>query len=123
MITQSVSISQPTLTALIFACSIRIASIDLFLSSLAVLALHSNTARKTREIQDAKKAFRKSEEVGGKKPMLMVTDGLNSYKKAFNSEFYDHHQSCKHVADIGLQESLKNVLERMQGSIRERERK
>jgi len=48
---------------------------------------------KTREIQDAKKAFRKSKEVGGKKPRLMVTDGLNSYKKAFNSEFYDHHQS------------------------------
>ena len=53
---------------------------------------------KTREIQDAKKAFGKSKEVGGKKPMLMVTDGLASYKKAFNSEFYDHHQSCKHVA-------------------------
>ena len=77
---------------------------------------------KTREIQDAKKAFRKSKEVGGKKPMLMVTDGLNSYKKAFNSEFYDHHQSSKHVADVGLQESLNNVLERMHGSIREREK-
>lgn len=30
---------------------------------------------KTREIHDAKKAFRKSKEVGGKKPMLMVTEG------------------------------------------------
>jgi putative transposase len=77
---------------------------------------------KTREIQDAKKAFRKSKEAGGKKPMLMVTDGLASYKKAFNSEFYDHHQSCKHVADVGLQESLNNDLERMHGSIREREK-
>ena len=54
--------------------------------------------------------------------MLRVTDGLNSYKEAFNSEFYDHHQSCKHVADVGLQESLNNVLERMHGSIRERGR-
>lgn len=52
----------------------------------------------------------------------MVTDGLPSYKKAFNSEFYDHHQSCKHVADVALQESLNNVLERMRGSIREREK-
>ena len=77
---------------------------------------------KTREIQDAKKAFRKSKEVSGKKPMLMVTDGLASYRKAFNSEFYDHHQSSKHVADVGLQESLNNVLERMHGSIREREK-
>jgi transposase-like protein len=52
----------------------------------------------------------------------MVTDGLPSYKKAFNAEFYDHHQSCKHVADVALQESLNNVLERMHGSIREREK-
>jgi len=77
---------------------------------------------KTREIQDAKKVFRKSKEVGGKKPALMVTDGLPSYKSAFRSEFYDHHQSVKHVADVGLQESLNNVLERMHGSIREREK-
>ena len=78
---------------------------------------------KTREVQDARKAFKKSKEVsGGEKPLLMVTDGLPSYKRAFNSEFYDHHQSCKHVADVGLQESLNNVLERMHGSIREREK-
>jgi putative transposase len=77
---------------------------------------------KTREIEDAKKAFRKSKKVGNKKPRLMVTDGLASYKRAFNSEFYDHHQSRKHIADVGLQESLNSVLERMHGSIREREK-
>ncbi len=68
---------------------------------------------KTREVKNARKAFRKSKKVGNKKPRLMVTDGLTSlsYKKAFNSEFYDHHQSCKHVADVALQESLNNVLE------------
>ena len=78
---------------------------------------------KTREVGDARKAFKKSKEVsGGEKPLLMVTDGLASYRKAFNSEFYDHHQSCKHVADVGLQESLNNILERMHGSIREREK-
>ena len=77
---------------------------------------------KTREIQDARKPFKKSKEVGNKKPLLMVTDGLQSYKKAFNSEFYDHHQSCHHIADVALQESLNNVLERMHGSIREREK-
>ena len=78
---------------------------------------------KTREVGDARKAFRKSKEVsGGQKPLLMVTDGLASYRKAFNSEFYDHHQTSKHVADVGLQESLNNVLERMHGSIREREK-
>ncbi|MDD1736736.1 MAG: transposase, partial [Methanothrix sp.] len=53
---------------------------------------------------------------------LMVTDGLASYEKAFNAECYDHHQSCKHIADVALQESLNNVLERMHGSIWEREK-
>jgi transposase-like protein len=53
---------------------------------------------------------------------LMVTDGLASYKRAFNTEFYDYHQSCKHIADVALQESLNNVMERMHGSIREREK-
>jgi hypothetical protein len=47
-----------------------------------------------------------------------VTDGLNSYKQAFNSEFYDHHLSCTHIADVALQDSLNNMLERMHGSIR-----
>jgi hypothetical protein len=54
--------------------------------------------------------------------LIKAADGLKSYKRAFNSEFYDHHQSCKHIADVALQESLNNVLERMQGSIREREK-
>lgn len=52
----------------------------------------------------------------------MVTDGLNSYKQALNKEFYDNHRSVDHIADVGLQESLNNVLERMHGSIREREK-
>ncbi|MGV8175721.1 MAG: hypothetical protein ACP5OU_08480 [Methanothrix sp.] len=49
----------------------------------------------------------------------MVTDGLQS---CTNPEFYDHHQRCKHVADVALQESLNNVPETMHGSIREREK-
>ena len=77
---------------------------------------------KTRETQDAKKVFRQSKKAGNKKPRVMVTDGLQSYKGAFKKELYDHHQSCKHVADVALQESLNNVLERMHGSIREREK-
>ena len=37
---------------------------------------------KTREIQDARKPFKKSKEVGNKKPLLMVTDGLRLYTAA-----------------------------------------
>jgi putative transposase len=76
----------------------------------------------TKEIKDARRVFKQSKKVAGKRPNAMVTDGLRSYKQAFNSEFYDHHQSCKHIADVALQESLNNVLERMHGSIREREK-
>lgn len=77
---------------------------------------------KTREIKDARKPFKQSKEVAGKKPRVMVTDGLNSYKQAFNKEFYDYHKSVEHIADVALQESLNNVLERMHGTIREREK-
>lgn len=76
----------------------------------------------TRETKDARKSFRMSQEVAHKKPHTMVTDGLSSYKGAFKKELYDHHQSCQHIADVALQESLNNVLERIHGSIREREK-
>jgi transposase-like protein len=76
----------------------------------------------TREAQVAKKLFKKSKQVANKKPRLVVTDGLQGYKSAFNSEFYDHHQSVKHVADVGLQSGMNNIIERMHGSIREREK-
>lgn len=57
---------------------------------------------KTREVR---KAFRKSKEVGGKKPMLMVTDVFASYRKAFNGEFYDHHNRGAH-GSIRVRERL-----------------
>jgi putative transposase len=76
----------------------------------------------TRETKDARKAFKQSKKIAGKKPHTMVTDGLRAYKAAWRAELYDHHQSCKHIADVALQESLNNVLERMHGSIREREK-
>ncbi len=76
----------------------------------------------TREAQDAKRSFRKSKEVTSKKPLLLVTDGLAGYKSAFNSEFYDNHKSVQHVADVALQSGMNNVIERMHGSFREREK-
>ncbi|VVB63866.1 DDE domain protein [uncultured archaeon] len=76
----------------------------------------------TRETQDAKRTFRKSKEVAHKKPKLVVTDGLQSYKGAFKSEFYDRQQSVKHVADVALESGMNNSIERMHGSIREREK-
>lgn len=75
-----------------------------------------------RAAEDARKPFKRSKKVAGKKPRVIVTDGLNSYKQAFNKEFYDYRKSVEHIADVALQESLNNVLERMHGTIREREK-
>jgi putative transposase len=76
----------------------------------------------TRDMKGARLAFSQSKRTAGKTPHTMVTDGLPAYKGAFNKELYDNHQSCKHIADVALQESLNNVLERMHSSIREREK-
>jgi putative transposase len=76
----------------------------------------------TREAKDAKKTFRKAKRVTTKKPRLVVTDGVPGYHSAFNSEFYDRHQSVKHIANVALQSGLNNSIERMHGSIREREK-
>ena len=76
----------------------------------------------TREGENAEKTFQKSKQVTSKRPNLVVTDGLLGYKKAFNQEFYDHHQTTKHIADVALQSGLNNSIERMHGSIREREK-
>lgn len=75
-----------------------------------------------RDTPQATKTFKKAKEVGHKKPSLMVTDGLKSYKGAFKSEFWDHRQSCKHVADVALETGMNNIIERMHGSFREREK-
>lgn len=76
----------------------------------------------TREAQDAKRTFRTAKEVTGKKPKLVVTDGLPGYHSAFNSVFYDQHKSVQHIANVALQSGLNNSIERMHGSIREREK-
>lgn len=51
-----------------------------------------------------------------------MTDGLGGYKSALRSEFYDHHQNTKHIADVALQSGMNNAIERMHGTFREREK-
>lgn len=76
----------------------------------------------TREAQNAKRTFKKSKEIAGKKPKLVVTDGLPGYHSAFNTEFWDQRRSVMHIANVALQSGLNNSIERMHGSIREREK-
>lgn len=76
----------------------------------------------TREAQDAKRTFKAAKKVTDKKPRLVVTDGLQGYHSAFRSEFGDQHKTTKHIANVALQSGLNNSIERMHGSIREREK-
>jgi len=61
-----------------------------------------------------KEGSQESKEVGNKEAKAYGDWCLASYKGAFDKdkEFYDHHQSCHHIADVALQESLNNVLEK-----------
>lgn len=62
---------------------------------------------------------REAREAG--KPELLITDGLQSYHKAFNKEFYAHHQESEHVVAEGLMaRSNNNKVERLHNTVRER---
>jgi transposase-like protein len=81
--------------------------------------LIANLVTKKREVADAQEIFKGAHKVG--KPELLITDGLQSYHKAFNKEFYDHNQSCEHVRAEGLTaRSNNNKVERLHNTVRER---
>jgi transposase-like protein len=66
--------------------------------------------------------FKEAKKAAGKKPRIMVTDSLQSYQKALKDVFFDYQRYSHHVADAGLEESLNNSLERLNGTVREREK-
>jgi transposase-like protein len=79
----------------------------------------ANLVTKKREVEDAQELFREAREAG--KPELLITDGLQSYHKAFNKEFYDHYQESEHVVAAGLTaRSNNNKVERLHNTVRER---
>ena len=79
----------------------------------------ANLVTKKREVGDAQELFKEAREAG--KPELLITDGLQSYHKAFNKEFYDHHQESEHVVAEGLTaRSNNNKVERLHNTVRER---
>jgi transposase-like protein len=79
----------------------------------------ANLVTKKREVGDAQELFKEVREAG--KPELLITDGLQSYHKAFNREFYDHHQESEHVVAEGLTaRSNNNKVERLHNTVRER---
>lgn len=85
------------------------------------LADHISTER---AVSDARQPFRKAKEVAGKKPKTVITDGLQAYKDAFNKEFFTlKNPRTQHISHIKLSGDMNNnIVERLNGTIREREK-
>ena len=77
-----------------------------------------------RRVRDARMVFQKAKQNGGgRKPKYMVTDGLQAYKRAVKKEFTTNTHETQHLHNVGLQHHPNNNhVERLHGSIREREK-
>lgn len=77
-----------------------------------------------REVEDARKVFQEAKARGKTKPSTMITDGLQSYVKAFNKEFFTlKNPRTKHIRKPRfVDETNNNIVERLQGTIRERDK-
>jgi putative transposase len=81
----------------------------------------------TKFKHDAAKIFRDAKEVTGKRPNVLITDGLKTYHTAFNQEFYTNTKpQSRHINAIRLtshkSDANNNLMERLNGEIRDREK-
>jgi transposase-like protein len=77
-----------------------------------------------KEGHDATGLFRQAKEKAGKRPKVMITDGLGSYHEAHMKEFWTNKSPRPiHIRHIHLQGDLQNnKMERWNGSFRDREK-
>lgn len=78
----------------------------------------------TKLTHDARHLFRMGKELTGKKPMLLITDGLPAYHDAYRKEFWQHEQPRpQHISHIRIQgDRNNNKMERFNGEVRDREK-
>jgi transposase-like protein len=78
----------------------------------------------TKFMHDAKGLFHDGKKIAGKRPNVLITDGLPSYHEAFNKEFYTNKSpQSKHINAIKLDGDMNNnKMERINGEIRDREK-
>ena len=78
----------------------------------------------TKYSHDASSLFRKAKEVAEKKPEVMITDGLMSYRNAYLKEFRTMEAPrTVHIRHITLKgDRNNNKMERLNGEIRDREK-
>src|SRR3989344_4592381 len=81
-----------------------------------------NLITQERTIEDAESVFAIAKQTANSKPMFMVTDGLQSYKKAFRNQFFTlENPRSEHIQGATFQDKINNnILERLNGSARER---
>ncbi len=77
---------------------------------------------KEKYIEDARKAFQKAKNNGRHhRPKYIITDGLPSYIRAIKKEFAPSVTRIKHIHNVGIKDQVNNnVLERLHGTVRER---
>ena len=77
-----------------------------------------------RKVRDARNVFQRAENnCGGRKPKFIITDGLQSYKRAVKKEFSTNTHETEHLYNVGLQHHPNNNhVERLHGTIRQREK-
>lgn len=73
---------------------------------------------------DAAKLFQMGKETAGKRPNVLITDGLPAYHDAFNREFFTNtNPRSQHINAIKLTgPANNNKMERINGEIRDREK-
>ncbi len=79
----------------------------------------------TKDTHDARHLFQMAKERAGKKPQILFTDGLRSYRDAWLKEFRTNKlsDSTVHIRQITLEgQHNNNKMERFNGEIRDRER-
>jgi len=78
----------------------------------------------TKHRHDARNLFQLAKKVTGKKPDVMITDGLRSYHDAYKKEFWTlRNPRTKHIRHIKLRGDMNNnKMERLNGEIRQREK-
>jgi transposase-like protein len=79
----------------------------------------------TKDKHDARHLFQMAKERTGKRPSVLITDGLRSYREAWLKEFrtVKHVDSTVHIRNITLAgKHNNNKMERLNGEIRDREK-
>ena len=79
----------------------------------------------TKDTHDARHLFQMAKERAGKKPQILITDGLRSYRDAWLKEFRANKlsDSTVHIRQITLAgQHNNNKMERLNGEIRDREK-